>query len=109
MWQCLLLILLLSQVTEEASVKLTCGTSSDITNINSGILPDSTGLTNKFESLDISCFGKQLLFAFTSKHFETRRYTLFCKKLRLWTSTESVLKLSDFDYVAFLTRFFNVP
>ena len=77
MWQCLLLILLLSHVTEEVSVKLTCGTSSDITNINSGILPDSTGLTSKFESLDTSCFGKQLLSVFTSKHFEMRRYALF--------------------------------
>ena len=36
------------------------------------------------------------------------RIHMFYKKLRIWASTESFLKLSDFEYSEFLTSFLKV-
>ena len=39
-----------------------------------------------------------------------KTYTYFLyKKLRIWASTDSFLKLSDFEYSEFLTSFLKVP
>ena len=41
--------------------------------------------------------------------FKNTYTRLFYKKLRIWASTESFLKLSDFEYSEFLTGFLKVP
>ena len=38
-----------------------------------------------------------------------REDLFFYKKLRIWASTQSFLKLSDFEYSEFLTNFLQVP
>ena len=36
-------------------------------------------------------------------------YTYFYKKLRIWATTESFLKSSDFEYSEFPKSFFKIP
>ena len=45
-------------------------------------------------------------YTFSTKRSPTR---IFLQELKIWASTKSSLKLSDFDYSEFLTSFLKVP
>ena len=64
---------------------------------------DLTGLFYVLFWMVLKFDGKKI-----SKQFS--EYTSsFHKKVRIWASTESLLKLSDFEYSEFLTSFLKVP
>ena len=45
---------------------------------------------------------------FAQKFFENKTLRIFCKKLRIWASTESFLQLSKFEYSKLLTSLLKV-
>ena len=63
MWPFRLALLLLMFAPELAVSQLSCGTSVDVTNIGSEISVDSSGLSSKFDSLDVTCFSKIAIFS----------------------------------------------